>query len=775
MSKDAKVADDTLFDIDILNDSAEPSNSTQPHIIANNRDAEARVIPPHTFPEETIDLDNDDNIENDIYDNPFQDEESTTWDTNRFETNNYQPQLYPTGQRNGFFANSFNKVKNIFVFNTKPSDSGSYEMNRYNAVTNNELDGRYADSRNRFNIKILFNRYILRKNVGASDDGTPREIYLNDRTANHAFNYGDNHISTTKYNIATFLPKFLFQEFSKYANLFFLCTAAIQQVPHVSPTNRYTTVGTLMVVLIVSAFKESIEDIKRANSDKELNNSKTEIYSEENGDFIERRWIDIRAGDVIRVKSEEAIPADLIVISSSEPEGLCYIETANLDGETNLKIKQARPETAEMMDSRKLNNFKGKVISEQPNSSLYTYEGTLEFNNRKIPLSPEQMILRGATLRNTSWMFGLVIFTGHETKLMRNATATPIKRTAVERVINLQIVALFGVLIVLVLISSLGNAIISSTQEKHLSYLYVKGVNKVGLFFKDFLTFWILFSNLVPISLFVTVELIKYYQAFMIGSDLDLYHEESDTPTVVRTSSLVEELGQIEYIFSDKTGTLTKNVMEFKSCSIAGRCYIETIPEDKKASMEDGIEVGFRSFDELKTKVNDLSDDESQVIDSFLTLLSICHTVIPEFQSDGSIKYQAASPDEGALVEGGASLGYKFIIRKPSSVTILLEEHNEQKEYQLLNVCEFNSTRKRMSAIFRLPNGEIKLFCKGADTVILERLESDNNPYVEATMRHLEDYASDGLRTLCLATRTIPEKEYQEWSTIYEEASFNNT
>ena len=135
MSKDAKVADDTLFDIDILNDSAEPSNSTQPHIIANNRDAEARVIPPHTFPEETIDLDNDDNIENDIYDNPFQDEESTTWDTNRFETNNYQPQLYPTGQRNGFFANSFNKVKNIFVFNTKPSDSGSYEMNRYNAVT----------------------------------------------------------------------------------------------------------------------------------------------------------------------------------------------------------------------------------------------------------------------------------------------------------------------------------------------------------------------------------------------------------------------------------------------------------------------------------------------------------------------------------------------------------------------------------------------------------------------------------------------------------------
>lgn len=747
---------DTLFDID-FND----GNKI--------RASENERTTSHGFPEEIIDLDND-SIENDLHDNPFSEYGGEgDWNTNRFDRINNQPHLTQIGNKGNVFTRMGRSIKGIFTFQSN-SEPQSFEMSNYNTVSTGEMDDNFQKSRNKFDIKILFNKYLLRKNTSdGQDSGEPREIHISDRESNNRFGYIDNHISTTKYNAATFLPKFLFQEFSKYANLFFLCTSAIQQVPHVSPTNRYTTIGTLMVVLIVSAIKESVEDLKRASSDNELNNSKAEIYFEAEGDFIQKRWIDIKVGDIIRVNSEEPIPADIIILSSSEPEGLCYIETANLDGETNLKIKQARTETAKIMDSRELRNIKGVISSEQPNSSLYTYEGTLEMNGTKIPLSPEQMILRGATLRNTGWIFGIVIFTGHETKLMRNATATPIKRTAVEKVINMQIIALFTVLVVLILISSIGNVIMSTADAKHLSYLYLQGTNKAGLFFKDFLTFWILFSNLVPISLFVTVELIKYYQAFMIGSDLDLYYEETDTPTVVKTSSLVEELGQIEYIFSDKTGTLTRNIMEFKSCSIAGRCYAEHIPEDKAATFEDGIEVGYRSFDDLKKQLT-TNSDVCKIIDEFLTLLATCHTVIPEFQADGSIKYQAASPDEGALVEGGALLGYKFLIRKPNSVTILINEE-EEREYQLLNICEFNSTRKRMSAIFRFPDDSIKLLCKGADSVILERLSETGNFYVDATTRHLEDYATEGLRTLCLATKDIPEDEYNAWNKKYMDAA----
>lgn len=694
------------------------------------------------------------------YSNPFNDSKAV-----------HSAQSLNTGHNNNeddnFTISSREDQVNPFVTNHERT-----ALNTKTAGSSTDAD-QYEQSQNKFDIRRLIKK-LLGKDTNEYADLGPRKILLNEPSP---VVYKNNHVSTTKYNIATFLPKFLFQEFSKYANLFFLFTSIIQQVPNVSPTNRYTTIGTLLVVLLVSAVKEITEDIKRANADKELNYSQAQVLDPLSGTFISKNWFNIAVGDIVRVESEEPFPADLILLSSSEPEGLCYIETANLDGETNLKIKQSLGETSNLVNPKDLARLHGKILSEQPNSSLYTFEGTMEMidnhsgQTREVPLNPEQLLLRGATLRNTPWIHGIVVFTGHETKLMRNATATPIKRTAVERIINLQILALFGILIVLSLVSSIGNVIKTSVNAKHLSYLYLEHTNKASLFFKDLLTYWILFSNLVPISLFVTVEVIKFYQAIMISSDLDMYYETTDTPTIVRTSSLVEELGQIEYIFSDKTGTLTRNIMEFKSCSIAGKCYIEEIPEDQNAVVgDDGIEVGFHNFATMKENLH--KDDTGKVINEFLTLLAACHTVIPETKPDGSIKYQAASPDEGALVQGAADLGYKFTTRTPRSIDIeLVGQGGEPLKYELLNICEFNSTRKRMSAIFRCPDGLIRLYCKGADTVILERLSPDHNPFVDATLRHLEEFAADGLRTLCIASKIIPEDEYNNWTKIYQKAS----
>lgn len=599
----------------------------------------------------------------------------------------------------------------------------------------------------------------------------PRIIHLNNPASNALNKHVDNHVSTAKYNFASFVPKFLFEQFSKYANLFFLFTSAIQQVPNVSPTNRWTTIGPLAVVLLVSAVRELIEDLKRHQQDRELNQSAAEVLV--GSEFIKKRWVDIAVGDTVRVVSEEAFPADLYLISSSEPEGLCYIETANLDGETNLKIKQALPETADLINPRDLGNLGGKVKSEQPNNSLYTFEATMTMSTanggvKELPLSPDQLLLRGAQLRNTQWIYGLVIFTGHETKLMRNATATPIKTTAVEKMVNIQIIFLFLILIVLSIVSSAGALILNSVKAKQLAYLDLGSTNRVSQFFQNLLTFWILYSNLVPISLFVTVELCKFVQAQLISADLDMYYDVTDTPAVCRTSSLVEELGQIEYIFSDKTGTLTCNQMEFRQVSIAGIAYAETVPEDNKGHYVEGEEFGVFDF---KTLQKNLQEHPSRdIMHHFLTLLATCHTVIPEQNSEkpGIIKYQAASPDEGALVQGACDLGYKFVTRRPKSVSVLVD--GREQEYQLLNICEFNSTRKRMSTIFRCPDGKIRLYCKGADTVILERLRQ-GTPNIERTLQHLEEYATDGLRTLCLAYREISDSEYREWVAVFDKAA----
>jgi phospholipid-transporting ATPase len=606
---------------------------------------------------------------------------------------------------------------------------------------------------------------------GAPDPSTlgPRMIHLNNPPANAQNKYVDNHISTSKYNVITFLPKFLYEQFSKYANLFFLFTAILQQIPGISPTSKYTTIVPLGIVLLVSAIKEYIEDYRRKQSDAQLNNAKAQVLK--GSTFTETRWINVAVGDIIRVESESPFPADLVLLASSEPEGLCYIETANLDGETNLKIKQAIPETADFVSPAELARLGGKIRSEQPNSSLYTYEATLTIatggGEKELPLAPDQLLLRGATLRNTPWIHGAVVFTGHETKLMRNATATPIKTTAVERMVNKQILMLVIILICLSIISSIGDVIIRSTRGDSLDYLQLETFNGAKQFFSDLLTYWVLYSNLVPISLFVTIEIVKYYTGTLIDSDLDIYYEPTDTPANCRTSSLVEELGQIEYIFSDKTGTLTCNMMEFKQSSIAGIQYSDEVPEDRRATMEEGVEVGIHDFKQLEQ--NRLNHKSRDIIIHFLTLLSTCHTVIPE-RGGGkdAIKYQAASPDEGALVEGAVLLGYKFVARKPRAV--IIEADGRRQEFELLAVCEFNSTRKRMSTIFRTPEGKIVCYCKGADTVILERLAKDNNPYVETTLTHLEEYAADGLRTLCLAMREIPENEFQEWWQIFNTA-----
>jgi phospholipid-transporting ATPase len=209
-------------------------------------------------------------------------------------------------------------------------------------------------------------------------------------------------------------------------------------------------------------------------------------------------------------------------------------------------------------------------------------------------------------------------------------------------------------------------------------------------------------------------------------------------------------------------------MMQFRQTSIGGIQYGDEVSDDRKARVIDGVEEGVFDFNRLR---ENMKGNNGLVIREFLTLLATCHTVIPERNDEKptEIKYQAASPDEGALVEGASMLGYKFTTRRPKSVRVNISDEGE-KEYEVLNICEFNSTRKRMSVILRCPDGKIRIYCKGADTVILERLARDN-PYVEITTQHLEDYATEGLRTLCLAMREISDDEYRQWSAIYEKAA----
>ncbi|KAI8095529.1 hypothetical protein BDF21DRAFT_406112 [Thamnidium elegans] len=579
-----------------------------------------------------------------------------------------------------------------------------------------------------------------------------------------------NHVSTAKYNPVTFLPKFLYVEFSKSANLFFLFISGIQQIPNISPTSRYTTLIPLIIVLLITAIKEIIEDYGVHKSDHQLNSRQCKIY--DGTQFIEKQWRDVKVGDICRVESKEFFPADLILLSSSEPEGLCYIETSNLDGEVNLKIKQALPETSSYLSPTDLINLSGTIACEQPNNRLYNYEGTFTLNladgkQKDFPLDPSKLLLRGAQLRNTSWIYAIVVFTGHETKLMLNSSKKPTKASNVTRITNRNILYLFTMLVMMSILCSVGNLVTSTKAGNHWSYLQIQEKERAKEFGLCILTFMILFNSFIPISLMVTMEIVKFVQSVMIDNDLDIYYAKTDTPAVARSSSLIEELGQVEYVFSDKTGTLTCNEMEFKECSIAGLSYATTADPERRPNSDNDSE-GQYSFKQLEQHMD--HSKHANIIQEFMTSLMTCHTVIPEQVKDSEeIIYQASSPDEAALVQGASDIfGYQFYARRPHSINCKVKDQDVQ--FEILNVCEFNSTRKRMSLVLKDPEGKIKLYCKGADSVILERLAS-NDLFEEATLHHLEEFASEGLRTLCYAMREIPVQEYQSWSTVYEAAS----
>ncbi|CEP15033.1 hypothetical protein [Parasitella parasitica] len=611
-------------------------------------------------------------------------------------------------------------------------------------------------------------------------EGSPRIIHINNTELNKKQKFMSNSVSTAKYNLFTFLPKFLYEEFSKTANVFFLFISGIQQIPNISPTSKYTTLVPLVIVLLITAIKEIIEDFVKLwhaegvhKSDRELNSRKCKIYN--GSQFVDKSWRDLKVGDICRIDNSQFFPADLILLSSSEPEGLCYIETSNLDGEVNLKIKQALQTTAVHTSPAQISTMSGIVKSEQPNNRLYNYDGTLTTTNhvmgngmpKNYPLDPTMLLLRGAQLRNTSWVYGLVVFTGHETKLMLNSSKKPTKASNVTRITNRNISYLFAMLVTMSVLCSVGNYFISKKDGDTRDYMMIPDAELGKEFGLNILTFMILFNSFIPISLMVTMEIVKYIQATMIDNDLDIYYEKTDTPAVARSSSLIEELGQVEYVFSDKTGTLTCNEMEFRQCSIRGLSYA-TAPDPDKRPVSENDPNGQYSFQQLEAHLETSSDQ--YLINEFLTALMTCHTVIPELsEKDGKIIYQASSPDEAALVNGANDVfGYKFTARKPHSITCLRKGIEE--EYQILNVCEFNSTRKRMSVVLRGPDGRVKLYCKGADTVILERLCNDN-PFVEPTLRHLESYACEGLRTLCFAMREISDDEYAKWAIIYEKAA----
>ncbi|TRY92636.1 hypothetical protein DNTS_007692 [Danionella cerebrum] len=518
-----------------------------------------------------------------------------------------------------------------------------------------------------------------------------------------------------------------------------------------TPTSPMTSGLPLFFVITVTAIKQGYEDWIRHKADNAVNQCPVHII--QHGKVVRKQSRKLRVGDVVQVKENEVFPCDLILLSTSKEDGTCFVTTASLDGESSHKTYYAVQDTKAFSTAEEVDTLHATIECEQPQPDLYKFVGRINIyldRDEPIarPLGSENLLLRGATLKNTEYIHAVAIYTGMETKMALNYQSKSQKRSAVEKSMNAYLIVYLCILISKALINTVLKYVWQADANRDEPWYNQKTEierqrHVIIRAFTDFLAFMVLFNYIIPVSMYVTVEMQKFLGSYFILWDDDMFDEEIGERPLVNTSDLNEELGQVEYVFTDKTGTLTENNMELRECCVNGHVYV---PD---AICNGQVLPGAAGMDMIDSSPGVEGKEREEL---FFRALCLCHTVqVKEEETVDSIKrgihqgkstsfYISSSPDEDSHME-------------------ILNREDEMERFELLEVLNFDSVRRRMSVVVRSSSGEFFLFCKGADSSIFPRVVSGKVEQVRARVEH---NAVEGLRTLCVAYKKLSQEEYEE-------------
>ena len=658
----------------------------------------------------------------------------------------------------------------------------------------------------------------------------------------------DNTATTSKYTLASFIPVALFGQFRRFANLYFLVMGMMmlfgeQTGLFLSPYPAATTLGPLLVVISVSLLQEALTDLARHRADAEVNRRATDVLNPIN--TITQS--SVRTGMIARVMKGDMIPADLVILATSAESNSCYIDTASIDGETSLKIRraplfhdplpwmvEAAPKDEQQLHQI-MSQLKGSVECDPPNEHINSFTGTLQLSDdpkaEAAPLGKDHVVLRGSSL-HTEWLLGVAVYTGEDTKLALNARTPPQKLSQLDKTSNRVVLAIFGCQIALALMTSIAKVAFEDANyhklwyvgftdnrlQRRASYLEdylwpdLEATSERQNFFWSFCTFLILYVNFIPLSLYVSLELTFLTLVTFVNWDIQMYHDKTNTPALAR-SPTVTDLGQVQYIFSDKTGTLTRNEMKLRRVIVDDVTYaVPQSTSSKKSDDEDeDDEEGAFLSDEGLPSINVLAkravhqDDEYAAM--LLESLVLCNTVVVE-NKNKNITYQAESPDEGALVDAAKIANYLLVARTEHVLACETPAlRGARRTWQILATNDFDNDRKRMSIFVReqfddehapkrngrpllhaqpsleLPKdpssttgrqgegaahlrGRILLLCKGADNAMFS-VAAATNHHLDDMRTKLDDFARQGLRTLVFGVRVFEDDEFDSWRNQY--------
>ena len=396
-----------------------------------------------------------------------------------------------------------------------------------------------------------------------------------------------------------------------FLNIFFIINTVLSSIKILSTKSLSSSLTPLITVIAIGLVLDSIEEIKRYRNDLKTNNTKTKVYKNEK--LRNTVWSKIKIGNLLKVKKDENIPADLLVIFSSNKEGNLYLQTSNIDGETNLKERDSLNHTQKIFFDK---NFKKNyhnlktlfshennntdteapnciIEVEQPNKNIYEANGSIIFSgNNKIYFDIKNVAIRGAKLKNTEFIYGIVIYTGKDTKIMKNITKHKVKSATIDKwVDNIVIIILIIRFIYIIVFMLIGMMMrykylpsYDDSDKNKVIYDYIfyykhyNGSKDQQNFLesvKYFTAHFICSEKLLPTSVVLLSAISKVIQSlFLEFLEKPLRQKENEKMKCL-TTELLSDLGSVKYIFSDKTGTLTKNETQFKACSIFTHLFDE--------------------------------------------------------------------------------------------------------------------------------------------------------------------------------------------------------
>ena len=649
-------------------------------------------------------------------------------------------------------------------------------------TTLSELNIQNIDQGNVTTLKVTFLTsllYFFFPCLKSIDRIHRRKIYINTiSTSPRNYTKFPNILKSQKYNIITFLPLSLFYQFKVFNNQFNLLMASSQLINALKVGFLFTYITPLLIILTVSLIREAIDDIKRYRRDKEQNTKKfvkvdlkgKKTYNSE----------DIHIGDIIEINKGERVPCDILILCSNDKN--IYVKTDQLDGETDWKLRKPMTYFQNIyMESNDKGSNLNKILTENchfiiepPSKNIYEFNGVLEIhkysNNNSInnninndSLNQNEITKQSINLENTIWMnciltsnniYGLVIYTGKETRAEMNSSLPKNKFGKLEEELNHFSRCCFVLMIVLALIVSI-----------------LKGINNIKSDFIIFVRFVIIFCSIIPISLKINIDICKTYFSTKISNTKKI------EGAIARNSTIPEELGRIDYIFSDKTGTLTKNIMKFKLLSTEVGNFSDENINDIKLMLNDecknynypcGDLINNKDKEMVYNSLKRIRRNKTKIIRDSITVMCLCNNVTPIYnETNNEYDYQASSPDEISLVKFASSLGMQLKYRDDEYMNLLNCNGFEEK-YKIIAIFPFSSETKRMGIVLHNLESDEKIFyCKGAENVISNLVKSDYKPIIK---ENAEALSIIGLRTLVLTQKLIDNDFFEKWYKKYQEA-----